>query len=108
MFGYGGQDPGWGESLGMSKTDVTNEFVLAGVKYGVAGVVALVGVLAAAFRALIDSYKGSTDLRVKSLYWSLGCTLVSVVITWMSVSFFGQVMPLFYCILGMIGSSARR
>ena len=108
MFGYGGQDPGWGEHLGMSKTDITNEFVLAGVKYGVAGVVALVGVLAAAFRSLIDSYKWSTDLRVKSLYWSLGCTLVSVVITWMSVSFFGQVMPLFYCILGMIGSSARR
>ena len=108
MFGYGGQDPGWGESLGMGKTDITNEFVLAGVKYGVAGVVALVGVLAAAFRALMDSYKWSTDLRVKSLYWSLGCTLVSVVITWMSVSFFGQVMPLFYCILGMIGSSARR
>jgi hypothetical protein len=108
IAGYGGQDPGWGEYLGMGKTDITNEFVLAGAKYGIIGVIALVGVLAAAFRGLIDSYKRSTDLRVKSLYWSLGCTLVSVVITWMSVSFFGQMMPLFYCILGMIGSSARR
>jgi len=103
--GYGGKDPGWGHYLGMGHTDVTNEFILAGVKYGIWGVIALCGVLAASFYGLIRAYKMSLDPELKSLYWCLGCLLFSVVVTWFSVPFFGQLMPLFYFILGVIASS---
>lgn len=105
LVGYGGKDPGWGESLGMATTDVTNEFILNGVKYGILGIVVLSGVLTTAFRGLLRTYKETEDLEVKSLCWSLGCVLFSVIVAWMSVSFFGQLGPLFYCILGIIGSS---
>ena len=105
LVGYGDKDPGWGPSLGMSKTDVTNEFILAGVRYGILGIIALCIVLAATFFGLLSAYRKTTEPKLRSLYWSLGCVLSSVIVTWLSVSFFGQLMPLFYCVLGIIGSS---
>ena len=103
--GYRGEDPGWGQHLGMSHTDVTNEFILAGVKYGILGVIVLCVVLVVAFRGIISTYKKAIYPVIKSLYWALGSVLFSVLITWLSVSFFGQLMSLFYCMLGIIGSS---
>jgi hypothetical protein len=103
--GYGEKDPGWGPSLGMANTDVTNEFVLAGVRYGIGGVIVLCGVLITAFRGIVFIYRKVTDPEIKSLCWCLGSILFSVIVAWMSVSFFGQLGPLFYLALGIIGSS---
>ncbi len=102
--GYGAEDPGWGPELGMGMTDVTNEFILAGVRYGLLGVIALCLILVIAFRGLVSAHQKVPDPSMKSLCWAFGSLLFSVVVCWMSVSFFGQLMPLFYCCLGMIGS----
>ena len=105
LDGYGGKDPGWGPELGMVRTDVTNEFIAAAVRYGVFGVIALCIVLTKAFRGIFYTYRITTDPYLKSLYWSLGSALSSATVAWMSVTFFGQLKPLFYCLLGIIGSS---
>jgi hypothetical protein len=105
LVGYGDKDPGWGEHMGMSKTDVTNHFILTGVRFGMLGIIALILMLTTVFQNLIKAYRKSTNLELKSLYWHLGCLFVSTVVTWMSVSFWGQIMSLFYCSLGMTGSS---
>jgi hypothetical protein len=104
MVGYGDKDPGWGPSLGMAWTDVTNEYILAGVRYGILGVIALCAVLAQAFRDIASTHKKMTQPAMKSLCWAFGSLLFSVALAWMSVSFFGQLATLFYCCLGMIGS----
>jgi len=103
MVGYGEKDPGWGPALGVARTDVTNEFILNGVKYGILGIIVLLLVLAAAFRGIISTYMKVPQPANKSLCWAFGSMLFSVVVTWMSVSFFGQLSCLFYCVLGMIG-----
>lgn len=107
LLGYGDRDPGWGPDMGMSKTDITNEFIAKGVRYGILGIVVLCGVLTTAFRDLLYMHKRTQDPELRSLCWSLGSVLFSVIVTWMSISFFGQLEPLFYCILGMIGSSSN-
>jgi hypothetical protein len=106
LIGYGEEDPGWGPELGMAITDVTNEFILAGVRYGVLGMIALCWVIVTAFRCIKKVHDSVLDIKLKSLAWALGSILLSIVVTWMSVSFFGQLIPLFYCILGIIGSYA--
>ena len=105
LTGYGDRDPGWGHYFGMVHTDVTNQFILAGVRHGILGIIALCAVVIAAFRAVLRTYKRAKDRHLRSLCWSLGASLTSVVVTWMSVSFFGQINSLFYCVLGIIGSS---
>ena len=104
VIGYGDQDPGWGPQLGMVRTDVTNEYILKGVRYGILGVIALCAVIAKAFRDLIFTYRKMKQPAMKSLCWAFGSLLFSVTIAWMSVSFFGQLTTLTYCSLGMIGS----
>ncbi len=105
LVGYKGRDPGWGPYFGMVRTDVTNEFLAAGVRYGMAGMIALCGVLYVAFRGLVSAYKQVTHPVTRSLYWALGSMLFSVTVTWTAAHFFGQLMSLFYCLLGVIGSS---
>jgi hypothetical protein len=104
VIGYGDKDPGWGPQLGMGITDITNEYILKGVRYGILGVIALCAVLAKAFRCLISTYRRMTNPAMKSLCWAFGSLLFSVAVAWMSVSFFGQLATLLYCSLGMVGS----
>jgi len=104
MVGYGDKDPGWGQFLGMGRTDVTNEYILNGVRYGILGIIALCAVLAKAFRNLISTYRRMKEPALKSLCWAFGSLLFSIAIAWMSVSFFGQLSTLVYCSIGMIGS----
>lgn len=104
LVGYGAKDPGWGPELGMGITDITNEYILKGVRYGILGVIALCAVLAKAFRDLISTYRRLTHPAMKSLCWAFGSLLFSVAVAWMSVSFFGQLSTLVYYSLGMIGS----
>lgn len=102
--GYGDEDPQWGAALGMAWTDVTNEYILRGVRYGFLGVITLLAVLYQAFRGLAATHRKVAQPFSKSLCWAFGSMLFAVVVTWMSVSFFGQLSTLFYCCLGMIGS----
>ena len=104
LVGYGDKDPGWGEFLGMGRTDVTNEYILNGVRYGILGVIALCAVLAKSFRDLISTYRRLTNPAMKALCWAFGSLLFSIAVAWMSVSFFGQLSTLVYCSIGMIGS----
>jgi hypothetical protein len=106
LCGYCNQDPGWGPNLGgMSITDVTNEYILNGVRYGILGILVLWVLIAVAFSSLFKAYKKFKSVEMKSLCWSLGSILFSVTVVWMSVSFFGQLIPLYYCFLGMIGAT---
>ena len=105
VAGTYGEDPGWGAAAGMSYTDMNNEFLLKGVRYGMLGVIALAGTLAIAFRGLVRAFKETTDKGLRSLYWAMGCALVGIIVIWQGVSFFGQSVALFHCLLGMIGSS---
>jgi len=102
--GYGDRDPGWGAKMGTQFTDVNNEFIMAGVQYGMLGVIVLCVVLITAFRGLIRAWKLSSDVKLRSMYWSMGSILFAVIIAWMGVSFFGQMPSIFYSVLGMIGA----
>jgi hypothetical protein len=104
LVGYGGRDPGWWTYSTGPHTDVTNEFILAGVRYGILGMVAHFGVLITAFHGLIRAYNKTVDPGLKSLCWSLSCILVSLAVTWMSASWGGNSVPILYCLLGVIGS----
>jgi hypothetical protein len=108
MVGYGDKDPGWGPLFGMGRSDITNEYILNGVRYGILGIIVLCAVLVKAFRGLISTYMKLSNPAMKSLCWAFGSLLFSVSVAWMSVSFFGQLSTLVYCSIGMIGSLSSK
>ena len=104
LAGYGTRTINWGMFSSARGTDVTNQYLVVGLRYGLIGMILLCVVLFTAFRGLVSAHKKVKHPVMKSLYWALGSILFSVAIVWTSVSFFGQLMPLFYCVLGIIGS----
>jgi hypothetical protein len=107
LGGYGGLDPGWGKALGMGWTDITNHYILIGVQSGLLGVIVFCGVLAAAIMSLVRLYRTVADPVLRSWFWAMGSLIVVLIISFVSCTFFGQTITLFYCVLGMIGSSAN-
>lgn len=107
LAGYGGRDPGWGSSLGMVWTDITNQYIGAAVTYGILGLIALCGVLVVALLSLIRLHRFAKDPVLKSWYWSMGSLIAVLMISFSSCTFFGQTSTLYYSILGIVGSSAR-
>ncbi len=109
LAGYGGRDPGWGSKEGgyfwAAFTDANNEFIKAGIEFGMLGVLALVAIFVVAFQGLVRAHRQTQDNGLRSLYWSLGCCLVGVLVLWQGVSSFGQNTMLFYCMLGCLGSA---
>lgn len=107
LTGYRGMDPDWGSRMGMTITDVNNEFILAGVEYGIWGVIVLCTVLGLAFQQLCKVYRLSKDPVTQSWIWALGVVLAGLIVSLQGVSLFGQNVTLFYCLLGFIGSSGN-
>lgn len=105
LVGYGARDPGWGESLGMTWTDVTNHYLIAGIEYGLVGVIAVCGALATAIYMLVRLHNSVSDPVLRSWHWALGSTIVVLAIAFNSIQFSGQAGSLVYCVLGLIGSS---
>jgi len=104
LAGYGGRDPGWGPSLGMTWTDITNHYVVAGVENGLVGIVALCGMLVTSLYMMIRLYRSTQEPALRSWYWALGSAIVTLAIGFNSILFSSQAGTLFYCILGFVGS----
>lgn len=104
LIGYGGRDPGWAESLWAEYSDITNQYVAVGVKYGMPGVIVLCGMLACAIRKLFQAYNITEDRELRSWIWGLGTIIVVMVIAFTSCAYFNQTRSYLYGILGIIGS----
>lgn len=107
LVGYGRRSPDWGRSLGMTWTDITNQYIMYGVQYGILGLVAICGILATSIHMIVRLHQSTRDPVLKSLCWALGCIISTLVISFNSAAFFGQAITLFYGIVGFVGSSGN-
>jgi hypothetical protein len=92
---------------------VTNQFVLEGVRGGALTLVFFVATLVCGFRAvgtgrrrlaLLPGLGRAVRLREEFFLWMLGVCLVAHCVSWISVSYFGQMSMFFYLELAMISS----
>jgi hypothetical protein len=104
-YGYGLRDPGWGPEIdGRSRSDGVNDFVVQAVLYGVFGLAAYCAVLAAGMHGLVRTHASTRSAWVKSCSWAFGSALVGVIAALWSVSLFGQMLSVFYFLLGALGA----
>lgn len=95
------------ESWGL--TDITNEFVLVGIRGGVLPVAFLVLVIASAFSLVGRSRRKLTvmnDRPGEILAWALGVSLFVHLMSFIALSYFGQLRLVWYLLLAMIASCA--
>jgi hypothetical protein len=93
----------WGWGL----QDVTSQYVLEGVRGGLVTLIAFLAVLGLAFRGLGRSMTpGRESCPQNQLAWALGVALGVHCVSFVSVSYFGQMQLLFFLLFAMIAAQA--
>ncbi len=91
----------WGWGL----QDVTNHYILQGVRGGFLTLCLFVAVIVCAFRDVGRLWRQQVyNPRRLALSWALGVALFVHCIQFLGVSYFGQISVLWYLLLAMIGS----
>jgi hypothetical protein len=102
--------------IGASPSDVTNQYIIEGVRGGLWPLLSFVAMLVVAFRTVGQSLKRALAnkntepaeaRRAELLAWGLGVCLAVHSVAFIAVSYFGQLLSIFYLQLAMIPSLAH-
>lgn len=95
-------------SWGIWKGDVTNQYILEGVSGGVVTMMLFCGVIAVAFRGVGRMWRSQTHQPYRLVQaWSLGVSLFAHCTMFIGVSYFGQIIVVWYLLLAAIGSMGQ-
>jgi hypothetical protein len=98
-------------SWGWGLQDLTNQFVYEGVQGGIATLLSLVVLLALAFSSIGRTIQRAQAARhlpadrrlgLQMLAWGLGVSLATHCVSWISVSYFGQMTLIFHALLAFV------
>ncbi|HBG28279.1 MAG: hypothetical protein A2Y10_03195 [Planctomycetes bacterium GWF2_41_51] len=89
----------WGWGLG----DVTNQFVLEGVRGGFITLVLFIFMLYTALKSILKMSINEPFAAKAFLMWSVFVMMVAHCISFLGVSYFGQITMLYYMSLSMVG-----
>lgn len=93
----------WGRGL----FDLTNQYVLEGVRGGVITLVLFLAVIALAFRDIGRLWRAVADDKPRRIMaWALGVALLIHCGNFIAVSYFGQIYLIWYLLLAVIASLA--
>ena len=86
-------------------SDITNHYIKNGVDGGLAALVLFIWMIVSSFSMAGKAFANipETDTKNRVLVWTLGCTLFSHTITFLSVRYFDQSFTYYYLVLAMIG-----
>jgi hypothetical protein len=90
----------WGRAM----HDLTNQFVLEGVRGGLPTLALFVAIITIAFRQIGVLWRSAHGRDHEVLAWALGVSLFVHVSNFLGVSYFGQNIMLWYLSLACIGS----
>lgn len=91
----------WGWGL----DDITNQFVLVGVRGGLLTLILFVAVIALSFGAVGRLLAQSAPDRFRTVFtWAIGASLFVHCVNYVGVSYFGQIIIVWYMLLAIIGS----
>lgn len=90
----------WGAGL----ADVTNQYVYEGISGGLLSLIAFILILKEAFKSLVLAHRNLRENRDRRIVWGIGISVLTHMISFISVSYFGQIYILWYLTLAMAGS----
>jgi hypothetical protein len=85
--------------------DITNQFVLEGVRGGVVTLILLITIISLSFRTIGRLWRIAGNDRYHLLMsWALGVSLFVHIMSFFAVSYFGQIIMIWYLLLAIIAS----
>jgi hypothetical protein len=95
-----------GVELSFGGADLTNQFVVEGVKSGLAAMVLFIWIIVRCFRAVGLAVEKTAEEFPESarMFWALGAALLTSVVNFFSVSYFDQIHVVWWLLLAAIAS----
>lgn len=101
LTGYGFEEPGWGLRIdGRDWTDMVNHYLLVLSRYGLIGFIPFCAVIIAAIKKLFEGFWQMRNDEDAWLIWCLAGGLLGVLLSFNSVSLFGQPMTMLFMMFG--------
>lgn len=94
----------WGSGL----EDVTNQYILEGVRSGVLGMILFVAFLVALFQLVGRAIQASDSDQDRWIYWCAGVGLFAHMFSFLAVSYFGQMIASFFLFSGITAGLCAR
>lgn len=94
----------WGRAYGHYLTDITNQYVLEGLRGGALTLLLFVVAIWSAFVAVGRLVRSKLTVSDQWLVWSLGVCLAVHCVSFLAVSYFGQIVLLYFVHLAMVAS----
>ncbi|TKB74839.1 MAG: hypothetical protein E8D46_04595 [Nitrospira sp.] len=93
-----------GLSIDPTKTDIVNQFVAEGVNGGLLELSLFIWLIVHCFRTTGEAVRSEVrySFPEQFMIWSLGCTILSHVVSFLSVSYFDQIVIFWFMIIAMI------
>lgn len=99
-----------GLSIDPDKADIVNQFVAEGVNGGLLGLSLFIGLIVSCFKTTGAAVcvKDTYSLQEQFLVWALGCTILSHIVSFFSVSYFDQIIIYWYMGIAMIAALVHK
>jgi hypothetical protein len=93
-----------GLSIDPTKTDIVNQFVAQGVNGGLIQLILFIWLIVHCFRTTGEAVGNEArySFPEQFMIWSLGCTILSHIVSFLSVSYFDQIIIFWFMIIAMI------
>ena len=96
-----------GVSWNPDQTDLTNYYIHIGATAGLLAVIILVLLIYLTTKQIGQLMESSFIREYQFLYWCIGVAVLAHAITFLSVSYFGQMFSVFYILIGAIASQPK-
>jgi hypothetical protein len=96
------------EHWGLGLIDVTNQYILEGVRGGLIGMVLFIWLLFSIFGLLGKAMTNSDTKEDRFIYWGAGVIMFMHLFSFLSASYFGQLISSFFLFSGVIVSIATQ
>lgn len=90
----------WGHGL----QDVTNQYILEGVRGGITPLLFFIIIISKCFQFVGKAIAKQTNIQYQKLIWGLGVVLLIHAITFLSISYYDQMVIFYYLLIAMISS----
>lgn len=93
-----------GIAIDPTRADIVNQFVAQGVNGGLLGLSLFIWLIVSCFKTTGVAIRTEAldSFQEKFMIWSLGCTLLSHVVSFFSVTYFDQIIIFWYMLIAMI------
>lgn len=112
LLGYGNHAPQWHSKYWpwahATFTDITNQYILVGVRGGLITMILFIILCYQAVKSTGRCAITQTTIEKQRLYWGITVTILVHCISFLSVSYFGQITMLFYLSIALAALSLEK